>query len=355
MKPKKTQNKNTQRKKKMFYPPIHDKYIDPFTDFGFKKLFGEECNKDLLLDFLNELLHKEEGRIVNISYLKLERLGISINSRGAVFDIYCENEKGEKFIVELQKEEQEFFKDRTVFYSTFPIVEQAPKGKEWNYKLKEPKWENWNYELKAVYIIAILDFVFDENENDLQKYRYDVKLTDTETHKVFYDKLTFIYLEMPKFTKEVDELETRFDKWLYVIRNLSRLDELPDKLRERIFEKLLAAAEVAKLSFEEYRAYQENIKNCWDMYSVTSTAKKKGEAKGMAKGERKGFAKGKAEGKAEGLAEGKAEGLAEGEEKGRTKERKQIVMNCHQKGFSEEMIAAIAGLTIQEINAILEI
>ena len=122
MKPEKTQKSvNTKRDKKMFYEKIYAKYIDPFTDFGFKKLFGEECNKDLLLDFLNELLYEEQGRIVNISYLKLERLGIAANSRKAIFDLYCENEKGEKFIVELQKEEQEFFKDRALFYSTFPI------------------------------------------------------------------------------------------------------------------------------------------------------------------------------------------------------------------------------------------
>ena len=75
---------------------LKDRYIDPFTDFGFKKLFGEECNKDLLLDFLNELLHREEGKIVSLSYLKTERLGISEESRKAIFDIHCENENGEK-------------------------------------------------------------------------------------------------------------------------------------------------------------------------------------------------------------------------------------------------------------------
>jgi predicted transposase/invertase (TIGR01784 family) len=138
-----------------------DKYIDPFTDFGFKKLFGEECNKDLLLDFLNELLHHKEGRIVQLTYLKPEQLGRSEEDRKAIFDLHCENEKGEKFIVEMQKTKQNFFKDRALYYSTFPIVEQAVQGE-------------WNYELKAVYTVAILDFVFDEDRNDPDKYRYDV-------------------------------------------------------------------------------------------------------------------------------------------------------------------------------------
>lgn len=200
---------------------IAEKYINPFTDYGFKKIFGEEMNKDLLLDFLNELLKNEQGQITSISYKKTINLGDTEVDRKAIFDIYCENEKGEKFIVELQKTKQNFFKDRTVYYSTFPIREQALQT-------------DWNFELKAIYTIAILDFVFDEDKDEPQKYRYDVKLADIETNKVFYNKLTFVYLEMPKFNKTIDELVTRFDKWLFVIKNLHKLDRIPDKLKEKI-------------------------------------------------------------------------------------------------------------------------
>ena len=279
----------------MYYALVQGKYIDPLTDFGFKKLFGEECNKDLLLDFLNELLYEEQGRIVNISYLKLEQPGFSADSRKAVFDLYCENEKGEKIIVEIQKERQEHFKDRTLLYSTFPILQQAPKK------------EDWNFELKAVYVIAILDFVFDEDKDDPHKYRYDVMLTDIKTHKIFYDKLTFIYIEMPKFTKEVHELETRFEKWLYVINNLYRLDYLPDELREYIFEKMFAAAEVAKLSQAEHLGYARNLMTSWDQYSCMKTAKDEAKAEGLAEGLKKGEAKGLKKGLAEGLAKGEQE------------------------------------------------
>ena len=292
----------------MFYEKIYDKYIDPFTDFGFKKLFGEECNKDLLLDFLNELLHKEEGRIVFISYLKTEKLGFSENSRKAVFDIFCQNEKGERFIVELQKAEQKFFKDRTLFYSTFPITQQAPKKKI------------WNYELKAVYVIAILNFVFDEDKNDPHKYRYDVMLSDIETHKVFYDKLTFIYLEMPKFTKKVDELNSHFEKWLYVIKNLKRLENIPAKLTERIFERIFAAAEVAKLTEEEYMCYLDNLNTYRDWKNIVDTARDKGLAKGRAEGREEGRAEGEAKGLAKGLAKGEQERLKLQEENERLRQ-----------------------------------
>ena len=240
-----------------------ERYINPFTDYGFKKLFGEEPNKDLLLDFLNVLLREEQGEIKDLTYLKNENLGAGELDRKAIFDLYCENEKGEKFIVELQKTKQNFFKDRTLYYSTFPIREQAKRA-------------DWNYELKAVYTIAILDFVFDEDKHDTSKFRYDVKLTDTQTNEVFYDKLTFIYLEMPKFNKTLEELESRFDKWLYVIRNLNRLDKVPDKLRERVFEKLFETAEIARFTPDQIRSYEDSLKYYRDLKNSLDTAKEEG-------------------------------------------------------------------------------
>ncbi|PIQ22691.1 MAG: hypothetical protein COW65_01780 [Cytophagales bacterium CG18_big_fil_WC_8_21_14_2_50_42_9] len=282
-----------------------ERYINPFTDYGFKKLFGEEPNKDLLLDFLNVLLQEEQGEIKDLTYLKSEHLGTSELDRKAIFDLYCENEKGEKFIVELQKTKQNFFKDRTVYYSTFPIREQAKRA-------------DWNYELKAVYTIAILDFVFDEDKNERNKFRYDIKLTDTETKEVFYDKLTFIYLEMPKFNKTVDDLETRFDKWLYVLRNLNRLDRVPDKLRERVFEKLFEIAEIAKFTPDQVRSYEDSLKYYRDLNNSLDTAKE--------------------EGRLEGNEEGRLEGIEE------------VAENMLKKGIPTEIIAETTGLTNQQIE-----
>jgi len=244
-----------------------EKYINPFTDYGFKKLFGEELNKDLLLDFLNELLKDEQGQIKNLTYLKTEQLGTTEIDRKAIFDLYCENEKGEKFIVELQKTKQNFFKDRTIYYSTFPIREQAKRS-------------DWDYELKAIYTIAVLDFIFDSDKDEPNKFRYDVKLTDIDTNKVFYDKLTFIYLEMPKFNKSIDELETRSDKWLYVIKNLNKLDRIPDKLREQIFERVFETAEIAKFTPDQVRSYEDSLKYYRDLKNSLDTAKEEGKIEG---------------------------------------------------------------------------
>jgi predicted transposase/invertase (TIGR01784 family) len=246
---------------------FREKYINPFTDYGFKRLFGEEPNKDLLLDFLNELLKEEQGQITELTYLKNENLSTTELNRKAIFDLYCTNERGEKFIVELQKTKQKFFKDRTVYYSTFPIRDQAIIGSE------------WNFELKKVYTIAILDFVFDEDENQPEKLRYDVKLTDIQTKKIFYDKLTFIYLEMPKFNKSAEELDTKFEKWLYVLKNLHKLDRIPEKFKENIFLKLFETAEIAKFSQQEYQEYEDSLKYYRDIKNSLDTAREEGERK----------------------------------------------------------------------------
>ena len=257
-----------------------DRYMNIFTDFGFKKIFGEEANKDLLIDFLNELL-KDKETIKDLTYKKTEHLGSSDIDRKAIFDLYCENEKGEKFIVELQKSKQNFFKDRSVYYSTFPIVEQGCRG-------------DWNFELKAVYMIAILDFRFDDQNKD-DTVVSNVQLMDAATQKVFYDKLTFMYLQMPNFNKTEDQLDTKFDCWLYVFRNLHKLSDRPKRLRDKIFEKFFRTAEIAQFKPQEREEYEESLKYYRDLKNTLDTAKEAGKIEGLLEGELKGELKGKNE------------------------------------------------------------
>lgn len=245
---------------------MEERYINPFTDFGFKRLFGTEMNKELLISFLNSLFHGHED-IVDIRYRNTEQLGSLVQDRKAVFDVYCENTKGEIFIVEMQKAEQNYFKDRSIFYATFPIREQAKRGE-------------WDFQLKGVYTVGILNFIFPDDEYAPECMHHEIKLMDVEDKHVFYDKLTFVYLEMPKFNKTEDELDGMMDKWLYVLRNLSRLMERPAALQERVFNRLFEQAEIARLSPTELRNYEESIKVYRDITNVVNTAEKKGIAKG---------------------------------------------------------------------------
>jgi predicted transposase/invertase (TIGR01784 family) len=317
-----------------------EKYVNVFTDFGFKKLFGEKPSKPLLLDFLNELLIEQEGPIKNITYLNTEHLGSSPLDRRAIFDIYCENEKGEKFIVELQKAKQSYFKDRTLFYATFPIQEQA-------------KQNDWDFKLKAVYTVAILDFVFEEDKSDIHKYRYDVKLTDIETCKVFYDKLTFIYLELPKFKKKIDELSTNFEKWLFVLKNLHKLNKIPDQLKEERFEKLFAIAEVAHFTREELKSYEDSKKFYRDIKNSMDTAFEEGKEAGIEEGLKQGEIKGLKKGKSVGVKEGKLKGMNLGMKAGQIEGKKAMIVEIIRKGVSNnmsvEILTQLTGLTEKEV------
>ena len=254
------------------------KYINPFTDFGFKKIFGEEASKPLLLDFLNALLPLQNN-IIDLSFKNTEQLGQTEADRKAIYDIYCENENGEKFIVELQKAKQNYFKERTIYYSTFPIREQADKGE-------------WNYNLKAVYCVGILDFTFDDYENEPEKSEVVHTISLKNQHgKTFYDKLTYIYLEMPNFKLREDELNTRLDKWLYFIRHLEDFQNIPSIFKDEVFIKAFEKAELTKLGQAELDSYENSLKIYRDLKGVIDTA----------------FDDGKAEGKIEGKIESKIE------------------------------------------------
>ena len=247
---------------------IEERYISLLTDFGFKRIFGTKPNKDLLINFLNSLFEGFQV-IKDVKYLNSEHVGDVFAERKAIFDVYCENEKGEKFIVEMQNAYQKYFKDRSLFYSTFPIREQAPKGADWNFKLDH------------VYTVALLNFDLEDEAFDKDDINHDVGLLDKKTHKVFNDKLSFKYVEIAKFDKTEDELVTLYDKWLYVLKNLSRLDERPAALKEKVFSKLFEEAEIAKFTPTELKEYEDSLKAYRDVKNSIDTALEKGRVEGV--------------------------------------------------------------------------
>lgn len=250
---------------------MRTKYINPFTDYGFKKLFGEEASKKLLISFLNDLLPIRD-KIINIKFKKNEQQGEIVISRKAVYDIFCEDEKGSQFIVEMQNAKQLYFKDRAIYYSTFPIRDQAQKGE-------------WDFKLEAVYCVGLLGFEF-EKEKEGKEYINNVQLKN-QNNKIFYDKLTFIFIELPKYNKKESELETHFDKWLYFLKNLESFNKIPDILKEDIFEEAFKVAEIAKFTPEELMEYEESLRIYRDNINVIETAKEEGREEGREEGELK--------------------------------------------------------------------
>ena len=279
---------------------MKDKYLNPFTDFGFKKLFGEEPHKAVLINFLNTLL-PEKHQIQDLQYTHTERLGLTEFDRRAIFDLSCISPAGERFVVELQKAKHNFFKDRTVYYATFPIQEQAQRGE-------------WDYNLSAVYTVGILDFVFDEDRNN-NEVLHVVQLKN-QYGQLFYDKLTFIYLSLPHFKKTLEELETLQDKWLYVFKHLQDLQEIPAVLNEGVFPELFETAQLACFNPIERDSYFESLKNYRDWKGVMETAKGEALQTGIGIGIQKGIEQGKQEGIELGIELGKQEGIELGIERG---------------------------------------
>ena len=243
------------------------RYINPYTDFGFKKLFGEEANKDLLVDFLNQLLPTQH-KIVNLTFKNTEQWGDTKVDRRAIFDIHCENERGDKFIVEMQKAKIKFFKDRALFYTTFPIKEQAEKG-------------DWDFKLKPIYCVAILDFMFDD-DREQKSFVSNVQLKD-QYCQTFYNKLTYIFIEMPRFQKSMQELESHFDKWLYFLKHLETFENIPDMLKEEVFIKGFEVAEIANFNEKQLAEYEDSLKIYRDLKGVVDTSFEEGEKVGVEK------------------------------------------------------------------------
>jgi len=281
--------------------PLEDKYINPLTDFGFKRLFGTELNKELLIDFLNQIL--PDKKIKELTYSSGEKQGLTELDRKAIFDLYCIGENGERFIVEMQKAKQNYFKDRSVFYASFPIQEQA-------------KMNKWDYKLAPVYSIGILDFIFDDHKEE-EELLHIVELKD-QNCEVFYDKLKFVYIELPKFKKEEKDLVTQYDKWLYVFTHLSELQNRPQKLQDRIFAKLFESAEIAKFSKKERAAYEDSLKYYRDIKNVVDTSKE--------------------------------EGKEEGREEGREERNLEIAIELKKNNVSTEIIMKSTGLSKEEIE-----
>ena len=246
------------------------KFINPFTDVGFKRIFGQEINKDLLIDFLNALLEGER-QVKDIRFLDKELLPMYENDRRLIYDVYCTDENGEQFIVEMQNKEHVNFRERTIFYLSQAIARQGEKGVD------------WRFDLKAVYSVFFLNFML----TDLpRKLRTDIVLADRDTHEQFSDKMRYIFLQLPLFTKEESECDTDFERWIYVLKNMETLQRLPFKARNAVFQKLEEIVDIAAMSKEDRMKYDESIKVYRDRLAIIEYERRKGLAEGLAKGER---------------------------------------------------------------------
>ena len=244
------------------------KYINPFTDVGFKRIFGQELSKPLLLDFLNSLFEGEK-HIANLTFLDKEQPALFEEDRSLIYDIYCETDEGEKIIVEMQNKSQPYFKNRSIYYVSESIARQGERG------------SSWNYEIDSVYLVAFLNF----SPLDFKKqFRTDVVLAEKDTKEQFSDKLRMIYLQLPLFKKEADECENQVERWIYLLKNMETLNRLPWAAQSAVFKKLESIADVGGMTRAERLQYDEALKKYRDTISVFEGVRLEGRMEGNAEG-----------------------------------------------------------------------
>jgi predicted transposase/invertase (TIGR01784 family) len=289
-------------------------YIDPLVDFAFKKIFGSEPNKDLLIALLNEIFRGRK-QITDLVYNKNEYPGDNESIGGAIFDLTCTGRDGETFLIEVQRSVQGNLKQRMLYYASRLISDMAPKGKR----------KVWNYAITEVYVIVLMDgFTLPDSTNS--QYLHDICLCSRDNGEVFYEGLGFVYLELLNFAKTEAELETDLDRWLYVLKNMAKMDKIPLYLRKPIFEKLFNIAEYSNLSKEEKEMYDVELKRKWDNANILAYAKEQA--------------------RKEGLAEGKAEG--------EVKSLETVIINGSKNGLTIGQLQAITGWEKDKITEVLK-
>ena len=238
------------------------RYINPFTDVGFKRIFGQELSKPLLIDFLNNLL-KGEKTIVDLRFLDKEQPALFKEDRSLIYDVFCELESGEQIIVEMQNCNQAYFKNRSIYYVSEAIARQGERGVD------------WQFNIKAVYLIAFLNYRLPDIGDE---FRTDAMLMDKKSKAEFSDKIRLVYLQLPLFQKEAEACENDFDRWIYVLKNMETFNRLPWMAKDSVFHRLSEIADVSAMTKEERQKYDYASRKYRDNLCVYEGALQRGRA-----------------------------------------------------------------------------
>ena len=297
------------------------KYADLLDDEVFKLVFGRESTKDVMIEFLNQVI--TDRKIVDLEFIDKEMHPIERDAKGTVYDMFCKTDDGSRIIVEVQRRKQPFYPERALYYSTFQIQRQVESGAEY-------------YDFLPVYVVSILNFRMDntsENTNVKSVYR----IYEETTHRLLTNRITFIFLELEKFQKTLEELDGDILEGMYFcFKNMTNLDERPDILKHSVFGKIFEVSEllnmdnVTRSKVLDKMTTERDLRNQMRYFKETTLAE--------------GMAQGMAEGMAQGMAQGMAEGMAQGMAQGRAETVKQMLA----AGISAETIANALGISVEE-------
>lgn len=304
-------------------------FANLLCDFMFKRLFCSEANKDVLIWFLNMVL--EDLDIKSVDFIPTEHLGLTKEDRKVIFDISCECSDGKTFIIEMQKGYQKYFRERALYYTTYPINAQGREARDiYDAERTEGRTHekfNWDYNLKPVIVVALLNFQFKHSEDwPDDKYLSSYRLLEDSAHEPMTNTLRFVFLELGRFNKRISELNTIFEKWVYLLKHMHNMKEIPPEFDEPLFKRLFLLAEIGKFTPEELEQYYKSLNNMGDYYNIIHTAKEEAEKIGMEKG----------------LAQGRAE------------ERAAIIRLMSANGMDNESISKLLEMDLDEVKRIVQ-
>ena len=339
------------------------RYADLTFDKGFKIVLGCIGSEEVLRHLLNRLLGTS---IVHLEYRNTEHPGMTEDERSSRFDVYCEDETGRCFQVEMQNWSQKHYFKRAIYYSSLVLMDQVAKEQ---IKIGKEPGRKWDYDFQPLYLVSFVNFKSNDSSDGQSKrknpfistYRY----SDVETKEELSNSTNLVFIDLHNFDKREEECESLEDLWMYSIKNMHNLLDCPEKIKGTEIEDLYIKAELAKMKVEQRKKYEEEVMTRNDILNsiaeqledARKEAARIGAAEGREEGLRKGMAEGLAKGRTQGLetglAEGRAEGRAEGIAEGKNKGRAEVIRQFHSKGMSAEQIADLLDADVADIEKIL--
>ena len=275
------------------------KYADLLNDEVFKLVFGRESTKDVMIEFLNQVIL--DRKIVDLEFIDKEMHPVERDAKGTVYDMFCKTDDGSRIIVEVQRRKQPFYPERALYYSTFQIQRQVESGAEY-------------YDFLPVYVVSILDFRIDDDP-DSSAVRTSYRLHEDDSHKLLTDRVTFIFIELPKFTKTVDELDGNILEGMYFcFKNMTELESRPDVLDHQVFTKIFDVTELYNMDQNTRDKVLDNMTTERDLRNQMIYARE------------------------------------EGREEGQVEERAKNAKSLRDLGVDVEIIAKATGLSVEEIQ-----
>ena len=285
------------------------KYADLLDDDVFKLVFGRESTKDVMIEFLNQVI--PDRKIVDLEFIDKEMHPVERDAKGVVYDMFCKTDSGARIIVEVQRRKQPFYPERAIYYSTFQIQRQVEAGAD-------------TYDFLPVYVINILNFKMD-GDKECTDVKTVYRLYEETSHRLLTDRVTFIFIELPKFKKSIDDLDGNVLEGMYFcFKNMAVLEECPKVLTHQIFRKIFEVSELYNMDQDTRDKVIHKMTTERDLRNQMAYARQ------------------------EAIEEGRAEGRSEG----RAEVRAEVAREMLADGMPVDKIAKYTALSIEEIAAL---